>query len=487
MTMKRRTFLVGSVSGLTLLTVAACTPDSPQPSPSASPIRSKTPEPAAFVRTNWAADPFSRGALSYPAVGTAADDREILRRPIDDRLFFAGEHTAETAPATVQGARASGRSVAFDVMSIAEPGERIAIVGAGIAGATAARILVDSGYDVVVIEGRDRLGGRVSTLNGDDWPFPLELGADVISALDSAAVLAELADANIDVVSFTLSQEHRTVAGEVLEPSTVGQDAVAEALEWAAVQPVDTSLADALLDSGAANVDASAGAAGVSQVDLLENYVASDVVVGTGADADELSAWFASIPVLGAEGDEMVVGDFESLIVGMIEGITVLPSSTVSGVTLTDRGVSLRLARGESYSADRTIVTVPLGVLQAGAIEFDPPLPFSHRGAIAALGMGHRDKIVMRFDTPFWSTDASAWSVVDGDTDFPLWINMLPLMGEPILVGLMAGEAAVRLSEFGDRELMQAALVSLEPFVDPDLVSRSASPSASPSPSSASD
>lgn len=481
--MKRRTFLVGSVSGLTLLAVSACTPQSPQPSPSQSAIRSKTPAPAAFERTNWTADPFSRGAMSYPAVGTSADDREILRRPVGDRLFFAGEHTAETAPATVQGARASGRSVAFDVMSIAEPGERIAIVGAGIAGATAARILTDSGYDVVVIEGRDRLGGRVSTLQSDQWPFPVELGADVISTLDSDAVVDELADASIESLPFVVTPEHRTVAGAVLEPSAIGQDAVAEALAWAAVQPVDSSLADALLDSGAADVDASPSEAGVSQADRLENFIASDIVVGTGADADELSAWFMTVPVLGAEGDEIVVGDFESLITATLDDVSVLPSSTVAGVTLTDRGVSLRLARGESYSADRTIITVPLGVLQADSIAFDPPLPFSHRGAIASLGMGFREKIVMRFDTPFWSTEATAWTVVDGDTDFPLWINLLPITGEPILVGLMGGEAAVRLSEFGDRELMQAALVSLEPFVDPDLVSRSGSPSPSPSPS----
>lgn len=77
--------------------------------------------------------------------------------------------------------------------------------------------------------------------------------------------------------------------------------------------------------------------------------------------------------------------------------------------------MSLRLGTGESLSFDRVIVTVPLGVLQRRAIEFAPPLPFAHRGAIAALASGYVETVWVQFDEAFWNVDADLWHVVGGD------------------------------------------------------------------------
>lgn len=136
----------------------------------------------------------------------------------------------------------------------------------------------------------------------------------------------------------------------------------------------------------------------------------------------------------------------------------------VTRIAYGDAGASLRLGNGESLSADRVVVTVPLGVLKSKVMEFDPPLPFAHRGAISALGVGTLDKIWLQFDEPFWETDAPLWSTVGGDDDFRVWINMVPLTGEPVLVGLVAAETALRLAEVGDDEFLASALSSLEPF-----------------------
>jgi monoamine oxidase len=479
--MKRRTFIVGSVSGLTLLAVSACSEPAPQPTPTVPPTQSRVPQPLAFERTDWGSDPLSRGSFSYQAVGSSAEHREALCEPVENRLFFAGEHTAAVGAGTVQGARVSGRRVAVDIMERAEPGERIAIVGAGLAGATAARILADEGFDVVVIEGRDRVGGRIQTVTGDRWPTPIELGAGVVHDADANSVAISLSVAGIATAEITGSAtsrvlEQRTTDGSVVEPSELGNEVVAAAREWASGQLSDLSIADAIAASGEGEVSTTPSELGVSDADRLENHVLADVALGGGADADELSSWFTEpLPVV-SEGDELVTGGFEELVTRELDGIDILPSSTVSRIEMTERGVSLRLVRGESYSAGRVVVTAPLGVLKAGAIEFEPPLPFSHRGAVNALGMGVQDKIVLRFETPFWSTDATAWSVIDGDTDFPLWINLMPHTGEPILVAVTGGEAAVRLAEYGDQELLDAALASLEPFLDESFVSPSPSP-----------
>src|SRR5690606_17203058 len=226
-------------------------------------------------------------------------------------------------------------------------------------------------------------------------------------------------------------------------------------IAWAAEQGSDLSLTDALEESGAGDLGTSAADGGVSEEARLQHYLRADIQARRAAAPDDLSAWFAEPPVVAEEGEDeeqavggeevLVVGEYQKLVTDALADLDVLPSSPVLSVTVTDRGVGLRLGRGESLSADRVIITVPLGVLKSGAIEFDPPLPFAHRGAIDALGMGQQDKLVLRFEKPFWSTSATRWDIVGSDTDFPLWLNLEPLTGEPVLVALFGGEAADRL------------------------------------------
>ncbi len=472
MSMKRRTFLIGSVTGVSLLAVSACTPESPTPTPTPTVpvVPSQVPSPVAFQRTNWTQDPFSYGAFSYEAVGSDPRDRATLREPVADRLFFAGEAVSEEDPGTVYGARESGLRAAIAVAEVAEPGERITVVGAGIAGASAARRLSDEGFQVVVVEGRERAGGRILSHSDDDWPFPIELGAAIVQT-PGATIAAELEMLGVELVQAPLRPEFRTRTGVQIEESSVGRDAIESAIEWAAAQSSDVSLRQALRDSGASDVDGAAGEGGISDAQRLAHYLKADLVAAHAAEPDDLSAWYATVPDGEEQGDRrLVVGGYQTLVTDALHDIDVLPSSTVASVTTTQRGVSLRLARGDSLSADRVIVTVPLGVLKSGSIEFSPPLPFSHRGAIDVLGVGRQEKLVLRFEQPFWSTTATRLDVMDVSTDFPLWLNLLPLTGEPILVALYGGDTADRLSESSDAELLEAALASLEPFIDPALV-----------------
>jgi monoamine oxidase len=111
-------------------------------------------------------------------------------------------------------------------------------------------------------------------------------------------------------------------------------------------------------------------------------------------------------------------------------------------------------------------MALPLGVLQAGAIEFDPVLPPSHRTALNALGVGEVEVVVARFDEPFWTTDAQQWNVVGTDLPIVSWFNMAAITGEPELVGIVGGGAAHELAALSDGELADAVMRSLVPFVD---------------------
>jgi lysine-specific histone demethylase 1 len=66
------------------------------------------PQPVAFVRTAWAGDPYARGSYSNVQVGASGDDYDEMASPVGDHLFFAGEATCRTHPATMHGAFFSG-------------------------------------------------------------------------------------------------------------------------------------------------------------------------------------------------------------------------------------------------------------------------------------------------------------------------------------------------------------------------------------------
>lgn len=482
--MKRRTFLIGSLSGVSLLALSGCVPSTPTPTgtvtPTATPTPSLVPKPAGMLRSSWSEDPFARGSYSFAAVGSTPQQREDLAEPVLDRLFFAGEALSLDAPGTVQGARGSGQSAARTLIGLAEPGERVAVIGAGAAGLAAARLLSAAGFTVMVIEARNRLGGRIQTVTDNDWAVPVELGPSFVVASGATSLDEEFTRLEVAHAAFPPTPEARTPDGTIAPVAPLGADAVTAALTWAAEQAQDPSLAEALVATGSAGLSQTDGSAGVSDADWLNYQLATVTTLDSGAPTDDMSGWFSPTPATTTADDiRIVLGGYSALLDEDAADLEVLFSSVVTRVAHTDTSVSLRLGTGESLTVDRAIVTVPLGVLKSDVIEFDPALPFSHRGAIAALGMGTVDKIWLRFDEPFWTTDAALWTTVGDDTlQFRVWVNLMPLTGDPVLVGFVSGEQALGLAKADDTEFSAAALRSLEPFA------LGATPTLTPTPTS---
>jgi monoamine oxidase len=489
MSFTRRSFLVGAGSGLSLLVLTACTTPEPTPTPTATPTPEPSPalpalpEPAGFLRSSWSTDSFAKGSHSFVRVGASSDLRAVLAGALIDRVFFAGEATSTDHASTVLGARESGARAAGEVAATSTPSERIAVVGAGAAGAEAARLLNLYGYDVVVIEAQDRTGGRIHTVIDSDWPAPVELGAWMFNESTDEALIEQLERVGVATTPLgtslyradgaapdgtepdddTASPDANAAVAEV-EANTVGLAALATALTWAAEQTRDVSLQDALDGSGATE---SAGGQSLEDLDgaALLGHQLTQVSAQTGAAASELSSWYGyPNPPEPTAPTVVATGPVSALIDDALDGVEIFLSTAVVGIAYNEDGVSLRLGTGESLSVDRAIVTVPLGVLQNDGIEFSPLLPFTHRTAISQLGVGTADTVWLRFDEPFWTTTASVWNVVGADAEISTWINLQPLTGDPILVGIVGGAQATRLADFSDEELLGAALVSLEPF-----------------------
>ncbi|UYO97289.1 FAD-dependent oxidoreductase [Microbacterium sp. M28] len=452
--MTRRTLLIGAGVGAMSVLLASCTPE-PQPTP--TPTRTPTsapptfdgPEPTHTMRSTWSTDPFFRGGASYTPVGAQPSLRAALSEPIEGRVFLAGEATDSDAPGTMRGAIRSGERVANDLRTRAAAGERIAVVGAGLAGAVAAGRLAEAGAKVTVFEARERIGGRIDSRVDEAWPIPVQLGGWMLG-VDDTDLRARWEGVDTRLLELT-GAEWRSPDGPV---DAVGVEPLASALEAAQAQPKDLSVAEALIENGADPEEPGLAA-------LL-----ATVTAASGGDPDALSSWFP--PALPPESYAAPSADLAAFVESLLEGLKVSLSSPVALVAYDDTGVSLRLGTGESLSFDRVVITVPLGVLQHGGVEFSPALPFAHRDAIADLGFGAIETIWLRFDETFWDTEAALWHVVDGDSVIRTWFNLQPSTGEPVLVGLVGGEAAEEFAGLGDQEAVVAALVSLTPFMPSD-------------------
>ena len=273
MTFTRRNFLVGAGSGLSMLVLTACTDENPTPSrtprPSAS-GPSPVPRPAAFARSSWSAEPFARGSHSYIPTGSSPSLRSDLAQPVLDRVFFAGEATSTVEPSTVLGAMSSAARVASELAAVAGSGDRIIVIGAGIAGAETARLLLLQGFDVVIVEAKRTAGGRILTVDTNDWPTPAELGAWRLRSDVDQGVLERLDMIGVGIVELS-GNRYLGPAGSSTG-NTVGAAAVKGAVDWAVSQLQDVSLADSLDGSGAAKSADSA---------FLTQYLAQRSTIGS--------------------------------------------------------------------------------------------------------------------------------------------------------------------------------------------------------------
>ncbi len=334
---------------------------------------------------------------------------------------------------------------------ITRPVERVVVVGAGIAGLAAANALANAGVPVVVLEGRDRIGGRLHT--ADVGGSPIDLGGSWIHSplgnpltawaeqLGVERRLADLYDGNTGVALGA-----GRLADERFRPLLeLAFEHFGEVLEGLAADlPPDAPVVTAIDRFVAAQ-----RASGLDPADapLLRTLVLDAVESGASGPADDIS--LAGYPTNGLfyEGSDFgdfPLGGYRRLYEPLARGLDVRLGRVVTTVTLRDGAVAVAVADGEVFEATHALVTVPLGVLKAEAIRFDPPLPDDRRAAINRLGFGQLEKVALRFEHPFW-TEAGAPHI----TALPADGTQVPV----IIMGLdrIVDEPAVIAFAFGSR------------------------------------
>jgi monoamine oxidase len=327
----------------------------------------------------------------------------------------------------------------------------VIVIGAGAAGLAAADELARARRKVLVVEARDRVGGRCWTRRMAGLAVPVELGAEFIHG-EAKATHALLRRARIGAVDST--REQRAFERGRLRPVNAFAEAQ-RAVGGLRLPERDVSFAELLRRS---------------ELPERTKIFARLMVQGfDAADPQQVSA--GSIIEEWGEGGSLGASQprpqggygalFDRLACGLVaRGVQLEMQAPARSVTWRHREVAVE-GNSFAFKAKRAIVTVPLGVLQSNAVRFLPALS-PKKQPLKHLASGPVIRVAMRFHTPFWQAFAPGVAFFHvPQAAFPTFWTPLP-MRAPLLTAWAGGPKAARLTGSSPKTLLQKALASVE-------------------------
>ena len=363
----------------------------------------------------------------------------------------------------------------FSAAASADPPKEtgVIIVGAGMAGITAARQLQAAGVPYVVLEAQDRIGGRA--IVDARFETPIDLGGAWVHGVETNPLTPWVHGAGRTLVPTDVDATHHVYLNgrfarahelavfscilEVFEENLASavspsrSDIPPKALD----EYVDGSAAgDHLPEEGACEEEVAALSVGDWTFDQLRELAALNV--GPLESAVELSRNATPDAANFEAGqDSLILGGYGAFVADFAKPIAgaVQLNQRVKKIEYKDQGVTVTTDKG-TWKGDRVLVTVSTGLLadKERGIAFSPELPSEKQEAIQHLPMGVLNKVIMQFDGENpkmrWPTDAGAtlddrWVLYGGDPanhEDDLAFVFRP-GGSDIIIAFVGGDRAI--------------------------------------------
>lgn len=359
----------------------------------------------------------------------------------------------------------------------------VAIVGAGVAGLVAAREILRRGHAVVVLEARNRVGGRLLTEELCDG-VPIEMGGQWVGPGQHRAL------ALIDELGLSTFPTH-TSGRHILELGNsriryTGRIPLFNPLAMADVGRAQWALRRAArrIPLGepwtASDADRLDGQTFATWLDRRLHTdgghaimrMATEAVFAAGPeDISALWALFyihaaggldALINVAGGAQQDRIVGGSQRIALTMAEELAdrVMLETPITAIDWASDGVALHTAAGTTYHARRAIVAVPPPL--AARIRFNPALPTDRDQLVQRMPMGRVIKINVGYPEPFWRTDGLSGQANSGSRALgTVFDNTSPTGSPGVLVGFLEGRHADFASRLSPEERRRKVLADL--------------------------
>ncbi|KAF4381615.1 hypothetical protein F8388_021243 [Cannabis sativa] len=347
----------------------------------------------------------------------------------------------------------------------------VIVIGAGMGGLAAARALHDASFQVmymyifaagppvsivslwklfvlvVVLESRDRLGGRVHT--DYSFGFPVDLGASWLHGVCNENPLAPLIS-RLGLPLYRTSGDNSVLYDHDLE---------------------SYALFD--MDGNQVPQDLVTRVGEEFEEILKEAYKVRQEITEDLSIRQAFSIVFERRPDLKLEGlahkEELLPGGHGLMVRGYLpvvntlaKGLDVRLSHRVTKIARRYNGVKVTVENGTTFVADAAVIAIPLGVLKANVIKFEPKLPDWKEAAIADLGVGIENKIVLHFEKVFWPNVEFLGVVAETSYGCSYFLNLHKATNHNVLVYMPAGQLAKDIEKMSDEAAANFAFTQLK-------------------------
>ncbi|XP_037487260.1 polyamine oxidase 3-like isoform X1 [Triticum dicoccoides] len=377
------------------------------------------------------------------------------------------------------------------------------VIGGGFAGIAAANALRNASFEVVLLESRDRIGGRVHT--DYSFGFPVDLGASWLHGVCEENPLAPIigrlglplyrtsGDDSVlfdhDLESYALydtngsqvPQEFVEKIGKVFEAILEETGKLREEMK----EDISIAKAIAIVLEKNPHLRQEGIAHDVLQWYLcrMEGWFATD------ADAISLQCWDQEVLLPGGHG--LMVRGYRPVINTLAKGLDIRLGHRYAYLYFSSKcyehgstfyllvliqtlllrvveivrhwnRVEVTVSNGKTFVADAAVITVPLGVLKSNTIKFEPRLPEWKEEAIRELSVGVENKIVLHFSEVFWPNVEFLGVVSSTTYGCSYFLNLHKATGHAVLVYMPAGRLACDIEKMSDEAAAQFAFSQLK-------------------------
>lgn len=357
------------------------------------------------------------------------------------------------------GADAEARNVKTDVI----------IIGAGAAGLAAAQILSSHGCSALILEARNRIGGRIHTFRDRTLKVPIEQGAEFIHG--RPRVTWELVrQAGLKTVDLPFEHKRR-LHGRLTDISDINAELTKVMAGLAHLGKPDRSFAQYLREERGRRATPEARKFAVA---FVEGFDA--------ADPERISSKSLAVEQQGIgdvedETQFRFLDGYKSLIDFLHRSVDsrkvrIRLNWPVSEIQWKRSGVEVHSRLSDVVRSRKVLITMPLGILQKPpedphAVRFSPDI-VAWRKTSMGLASGAIVKGVLRFREAFWERSEKLRDIAfmhDPTAAFPTWWTQRPLR-LPILTAWAGGPRAIALAGLSRKRLLDVAIDSLSALVD---------------------
>ena len=327
----------------------------------------------------------------------------------------------------------------------------VIVIGAGMTGLAAAKWLQDNDYDVIILEARDRVGGRVYT--DHSLGIPIDLGASWIHGIKDNPI-TDLAN---QINAKRIETDYDEMISFDYDGSSIDDKTVEEYEDW------HEELLESAAEEGNIPMSEAFETVLAEEDDLDETdrrfltYLNRTIEITAAGSFDELSASELDSDEEFDGPDVLFPNGYSEIPEYLAQNLNIQFNQVVKKIVYQNDQVIIETSRGQ-FTCEAAIITLPLGVLKKGDIVFSPPLPKKKMAALQRLKTGTLNKVVLKFEKAFWPKDPDYIGYVPAEHEHHQeYLNYYHYSNKPVLIDFLGGHHARNMENQSESEVKKLA------------------------------